>query len=80
MTSLLDHIQAIHKDAERLESDGFKWTKDMVIGMFYQVGAPVSGPYSMEMVNIVLDMKYKMNKGEYSMGDVHEEMQAALTN
>ncbi|KAG0149714.1 hypothetical protein CROQUDRAFT_39436, partial [Cronartium quercuum f. sp. fusiforme G11] len=52
-----------------LESDSFKWMKDMVIGMFYQVGAPVSGPFSMEMVNIALNMKYKMNKGEYSMGD-----------
>ncbi|KAG0140846.1 hypothetical protein CROQUDRAFT_25555, partial [Cronartium quercuum f. sp. fusiforme G11] len=71
-------IQAVHKDIERLESNGFKWTKDMIVGMFYQIGAPVSGPYSMEMVNIALDMKYKMNKGEYNTSDIHEEMHTAL--
>ncbi|KAG0142244.1 hypothetical protein CROQUDRAFT_25592, partial [Cronartium quercuum f. sp. fusiforme G11] len=75
MTTLLEHIQVVHKDIKKLESDGFKWTKDMIIGMFYQHGAPIAGPFSMEAVNAALDVKYQANPGAIKLADVCAEMQ-----
>ncbi|KAG0139400.1 hypothetical protein CROQUDRAFT_31430, partial [Cronartium quercuum f. sp. fusiforme G11] len=78
-TTLLEHIQAVHKDIEKLESDRFKWTKDMIVGMFYQHEAPVAGPFSMEAINAALDVKYQANPGAIKSADVRAEMQALIT-
>ncbi|KAG0149273.1 hypothetical protein CROQUDRAFT_39977 [Cronartium quercuum f. sp. fusiforme G11] len=78
-TTLLEHIQAVHKDIKKLKSNGFKWMKDMIIGMFYQHGVPVAGPFSMEAVNAALDVKYQANPGAIKSLDFCAEIQALIT-
>ncbi|KAG0144172.1 hypothetical protein CROQUDRAFT_14640, partial [Cronartium quercuum f. sp. fusiforme G11] len=54
----LEYLQAVSKDVKKLESNGFRWTKDMILGIFWQHRAPMSGPFSMESINTVLDAKF----------------------
>ncbi|KAG0150552.1 hypothetical protein CROQUDRAFT_25629, partial [Cronartium quercuum f. sp. fusiforme G11] len=76
----LEYLQAVSKDVEKLESDGFRWTKDMILGIFWQHRALMSGLFSMESINTVLDAKFLANPGPVKSSDIRVEMQSLITN
>ncbi|KAG0150303.1 hypothetical protein CROQUDRAFT_652482 [Cronartium quercuum f. sp. fusiforme G11] len=77
-TPLLKHIQAVNEDMEKLERNGFNWTKDMLLGMLYQHGASMSVPHSMGTINAVLDAKYRAKPEPFKSSDIRAEMQASF--
>lgn len=36
-TQLIEHINNVEANLDKLESQGFEWTRDMIAGMFYQL-------------------------------------------
>ncbi|KAG0144207.1 hypothetical protein CROQUDRAFT_30237, partial [Cronartium quercuum f. sp. fusiforme G11] len=76
----LEYLQAVSKDVEKLESDGFRWTKDMILGIFWQHRAPMSGPFLMESINTVLDAKFLANPGPVKSSDIQVKMQFLIMN
>ncbi|KAG0139833.1 hypothetical protein CROQUDRAFT_54163, partial [Cronartium quercuum f. sp. fusiforme G11] len=56
------------------------WMKDCLAGLLYQLGAPTSGEFSMEGVNVALDAQYKMNQKPFTAREVRMQMQLVVTN
>ncbi|KAG0144873.1 hypothetical protein CROQUDRAFT_94545 [Cronartium quercuum f. sp. fusiforme G11] len=78
ITPLLKHIYAVNEDMEKLERNGFKWTKDMLLGMLYQHDASMSVSHLMESINVVLDAKYRAKPEPFKSSDIRAEMQASF--
>ncbi|KAG0141269.1 hypothetical protein CROQUDRAFT_83438, partial [Cronartium quercuum f. sp. fusiforme G11] len=58
MMTVSEWTTLIDKGLNRLKSKGVVWTQDCLAGLLYQLGAPTSGEWSMEPVNIALDAQY----------------------
>lgn len=79
-TELMTHVQGIHKDLDRLESEGFKWTRDYFQGMLYQLGAPLSGDFGMDVVNNNLDARFRSDPSPFTSSEIRAVIQSAITN
>lgn len=79
-TELMTHVQGIHRDLDRLESEGFKWTRDYIQGMMYQLGAPLSGDFGMDTVNSNLDARFRSDLSPFTSAEVRAVMQLVITN
>lgn len=79
-TPLMEHVGRVHQEVDRLESEGFKWTRDGFIGMIYQLGAPTTGDYNMDSVNTTLDAQFRTSGKHATAEDVRSVMQSIITN
>lgn len=52
-----DHLESIEKLVSKLESNGFTWSKDSVLGMLFQIGLPDQSPTSFAHTNDILDLQ-----------------------
>ncbi|KAG0144089.1 hypothetical protein CROQUDRAFT_108694 [Cronartium quercuum f. sp. fusiforme G11] len=79
-TSVMEYANEIEKYLDRLESEGVVWTRDCLMGLFLQLGAPTSGVYAMDDVNLALDRKYRDDPSPFSARQIETEMQSFFTN
>lgn len=79
-TDLMNHINEVHADMEKLESEGFTWMKDSLRGMFYQLGAPRSGNFGMDAVNVSLDGQFCLTGIPFSSKDIRTAMQSQIAS
>lgn len=77
---LLTHVNDIHEGFKRLESKDFTFTRENLIGMFYQLGAPATGDYGMDAVNTQLDAQTHLTNQPVTSEEVQAMMQANITS
>ncbi|EGG07884.1 uncharacterized protein MELLADRAFT_55725 [Melampsora larici-populina 98AG31] len=72
-------INDVNKDFEKLKSVGFTWDEDIVKGMVFQLCAPTTGEYGMDIINATLDAQYQLDKKPFSSTEVRAAMQNLIT-
>ncbi|KAG0148318.1 hypothetical protein CROQUDRAFT_655013 [Cronartium quercuum f. sp. fusiforme G11] len=78
--SVLEYTNDIDRTVDCLERAGVVWTRDCIVGLFYQLGAPTSGEYALNEVNLALDKKYRDDPRPFSAQEIRSEMQFWVTN
>ncbi|KAG0146703.1 hypothetical protein CROQUDRAFT_701925 [Cronartium quercuum f. sp. fusiforme G11] len=76
----MEYSNELEKIFDRLESEGVAWTRDCLLGIFLQLGAPTSGPYAMEEINLALDRKYRDDPAPFGFRQIRTEMQSLVGN
>ncbi|KAG0144283.1 hypothetical protein CROQUDRAFT_639093 [Cronartium quercuum f. sp. fusiforme G11] len=79
-TSVIEYTNKIEKMMDKLESEGIVWTRDCITGLMFQLGAPVSGDFAMEEINMALDRKYRDDPRPFSAKQIRAEMISFVTN
>ncbi|KAG0140121.1 hypothetical protein CROQUDRAFT_100552 [Cronartium quercuum f. sp. fusiforme G11] len=79
-TSVIEYTNEIKRMMDKLESEGIVWTRDCIMGLMFQLGAPVSGNFAMEEINMALDCKYQDDPQPFSAKQIRAEMISFVTN
>lgn len=77
-TDLMTFVNEVNNDFEKLKSAGFTWDEDVVKGMVYQLCCPTTGEYGMDVVNGVLDARYRTDKSPFFSAEIRSTIQNVI--
>lgn len=75
---LTEHINRINLIMDKLDSQGFTWTKDSMAGILYQLTVPIVGGWNLEGANRRLDLRWSRDKSPFRPEEIIRAMQSEV--
>ncbi|EGG11287.1 uncharacterized protein MELLADRAFT_90744 [Melampsora larici-populina 98AG31] len=78
VNDLTAHINRINSLMDRLDSQGFTWSKDSMAGILYQWTVPILGGWNLEGANRKLDLRWSTDKSPFTSEEIIRAMQSEV--
>ncbi|KAH9820755.1 hypothetical protein DFH28DRAFT_953181 [Melampsora americana] len=75
---LTEHINRINHTMDKLDSQGFTWTKDSMAGILYQLTIPVLDGFNLEGANQKLDLRWSCDKSPFKPEEIIRAIQSEV--